>query len=189
MAFLEKFAPDEREMLVSLPYRAGIWVGNSDGGPLPDAADSETAALERVIQQLGRGAFKSAFAHEVMAEMISRRKDWPEWAKNAADVPALCEKAVALVGAKLGAHDLDGYRSNIMSIAVAVAKAFREFDYTESPVVRVWTYIKLSLDQAIGLFTGERFSNDDILNISYAEDMSLATLAKALGIDSELPAK
>lgn len=189
MAFLEKFAPDEREMLVSLPYRAGIWVGKSDGGPAPDAEDSEAAALERIIRQLGRGAFKSAFAHEVMAETLARRQDWPEWAKNAADVPATCEKAVALVGAKLGAHDLDGYRSNIMSIAVSVARAFREFDYTESPVVRAWTYLKLGLDRIIGLFTGERYSHDEILNVSFTEDMSLATLAKALGIDGELPSK
>jgi hypothetical protein len=189
MAFLEKFAPEEREMIVSLPYRAGVWVGKSDGGPAPEAEDSELAALERVIRELGRGTFKSAFAHEVMAETLARRKDWPEWAKNAADVPASCEKAVALVTAKLGPHDLDGYRNNIMRISVAVARAFREFDYTESPVVRAWTYVKLSLDHFIGLFTGERYSNDDILNISYTEDMSLATLARALGMDGELPAK
>jgi hypothetical protein len=183
MAFLEKFSADEKEMLVSLPYRAGLWVSRADDAGAPEAGDKEAVTLEKIIIEKSRGMFESAFAHEVMAEICGRRGDWPRWGDSVDDVPATCEKARTAIAAKLGDHDLDGYRQNIMAIAVAVAEAFREFDFTTPLPARIMTYMKLALDRLIGKLSGQEYESNDILNVSYKEDVALAALAKSLGLD------
>ena len=185
MAFLEQLSAEEKEMLVSLPYRAGLWVSSADKTGSPTAEDTEVATLEKIITDMGHGMFDSAFAHEVMAETFARRSDWKSWASGLETVPDTCAKAVAVIARKLGAHDLDGYRQNIMNIGMAVAEAFREFDLNTPFPVRVFTYAKLALDRLIGKLTGQEFESNDILNVSYDEDVALAKLAKCLGIDAQ----
>jgi hypothetical protein len=185
MAFLEQFSAEEKEMLVSLPYRAGLWVSSADKTGSPGADDTEVATLEKIITDMGRGMFDSAFAHEVMAETFARRGDWKSWAAGLETVPDTCAKAVAVIAGKLGAHDLDGYRQNIMNIGMAVANAFREFDLDTPLPARVCTYAKLALDRLIGKLTGQEYESNDLLNVSYEEDVALAKLAKSLGIDAQ----
>ena len=169
-------------MLVALPYRAGLWVSGADKTGNPAADNKEMATLEKIINGMGHGTFESAFAHEVMAETFTRRNDWKNWATGLESVPDSCEKAVAAIAGKLGAHDLDGYRQNIMNIGMEVANAFREFDSSTPLPVRAWTYAKLALDRLIGALSGQEYESNDILNISYSEDMALAKLAAALGL-------
>ncbi len=185
MAFLEQFSAEEKDMLVSLPYRAGLWVSSADKTGSPDAEDREIATLEKIITDMGKGMFDSAFAHEVMAETFARRGDWKSWTTGLETVPDTCTKAVAVISGKLGDHDLDGYRQNIMNIGMAVAQAFREFDYNTPFPLRAFTYTKLAIDRLIGKLTGQEYESNDILNVSYDEDVALAKLAKSLGIEAQ----
>lgn len=182
MAFLEKFSADERDVLVSLPYRVGVWISRADNTGYPESAGAELAALERIILRKARGMFESAFVHEVMAETCAQKSQWPQWAARAQDVSADCEKAVAVIAAKLSKRDLDAYRRNVMYIAVEVAKAFREFDVQASRFSRAVDSFRRFLDRIAGVAGGAP-EGGDWRRISFEEDVALADLSKALGMD------
>ena len=185
MAFLEKFLAEEKAMLVSLPYRVGIWISIIDRSGGAESSGAEIAALEKIIDQKAQGMFESAFVHEVMVETCTHRSDWPQWAGRAQDVPADSEKAVAIIAAKLPPHDLDAYRQNVMYIAVEVAKAFREFDAQVPFLSRAFDLIRMFLDKLTGATRGGAHEFANLKNISYEEDVALARLSKALGLSSD----
>lgn len=180
MAFLEKFSDAERELIVSLPYRVGMWVSLADGIGGGQADIREAEALKNILAEHASGMFDTAFVHEVIAETYTRQKDWPKWRENLETVPADCTKAVQVVSKKLVQRDVDAFRENLMKIGTQIAHAFREFDEDAAFFVRLGTGIKLKIDKLIGLVRGEKYESESLLNISYAEDMALAELAKAL---------
>lgn len=181
MAFLEQFSEEERELIVSLPYRAGLWVSSVDdtGGPKADFA--ELHELESIISEKARGMFESAFVHEVMAETCTRQADWKQWAEGADSLLDDCAKATKLIGDKLVEKDLDAYRMNIMAIGLSVAKAFRELDEGASIFVKLHTQIQLFIEAIIRIIKRDKsFDTESALNISFEEDEALSKLSKAL---------
>ncbi len=180
MAFLEKFAPDERELLVSLPYRAGLWISVSDQTGGIHADDKEANALGEIIREKASGMFESAFVHEVMADVCDRRSGWNSWTNDLDKVPDECGRVVELISKKLSSRDLDSYRHNIMAIAIEVARAFREFDKNTPLFSRLWTKLRIWLDKVVGVTKGVTYESEDLLNVSFEEDLALAKLSDAL---------
>lgn len=185
MAFLEEFAEDEQALLVSLPYRAGVWVSQADNEGGKRAEHAELEALKKIIHQKSSGMFESAFVHEVMVETVTREEQWKSWAEDTDNIEIDCIKAAQLLGRKMSLRDQDAYRQNVMFIATEVARAFREFGRKDPLPVVLWTLVKIQMDKLVGLFTGQRYESADLLNISYEEDIVLAKLSKALrvGVD------
>jgi len=190
MAFLEKFSEDEKTLLVSLPYRAGLWLGSVDDSGGPTADFKELTELEKIVDEKSRGMFESAFVHEVMVETNGRQDQWREWAKSIDTTLDDCTKAVALIDGKLSGKDIDAYRANIMAIGLSVAKAFREFDDGASLPVKLMLQIRLFWEGCLRILSRGKSREHDhdiksIYNISYEEDVALAKLSKALhpGLD------
>lgn len=180
MAFLEELSKEEQMLLVSLPYRAGIWVSRADDDGGLSSRHAEQEALERIIRKKSAGMFESAFVHEIMVETFDRKDDWKKWAEDIDDIETDCIKAAQILAKKMSRHDQDAYRQNVMHIATEVAKAFREFGQKEALPVKIWAFIRIRIDKIIGLFTGQRYESETLLNISYEEDIVLAKLSKAL---------
>ncbi|MBU0859800.1 MAG: hypothetical protein KJ667_07665 [Alphaproteobacteria bacterium] len=183
MAFLEQFSGPEKALLVALPYRAGLWVSQSDatGGKTADA--QELQALSRIIEAKARGMFRSAFVHEVMAETYGRRTEWKQWADGVERVPDECRHAMVLLEKKLIERDILAYRQTVMTIADDVARAFREHDENVGMGGRLLTMAGIMIDKLIGVFRGEEYESTALLNISEKEDLALGTLAAALRMD------
>jgi hypothetical protein len=182
MTFLDKFSRHEQEMLISLPYRAGVWITYADGAQQHVATERETAALNEIIIEKGRSIFESAFVYEVMAEICRRREDWKYWSLNVEAVPADCATACKIITAKLGPHDLNVYRETVMDIATTVAHAFREFDSDAPLSLRISTYTKLIAHGLIALFRTGKIESSEFLNISYDEHVALTRLSDSLGL-------
>lgn len=180
MAFLEQFSAAEKSLIVALPYRAGLWVSQSDqtGGRRADALEHQ--ALGRIIEGRVKGGFKSTFVHEVMKEVFARRGDWAGWASVLDRVPDECREAVALLQPRLMATDMTAYRHGIMSIARDVAMAYREHDESVSTMARLMTDLRIGTDKLIGMIRGEAYMSEALLNISEKEDMALGALAAGL---------
>ena len=178
MAFLEQFSAAEQALLISLPYRVGLWLSQSDtsGGAVADAR--ERAALARIIAGHARGNFNSPFVHEVMKACYEQRADWPRWRDNVDRVPGECQQAVAALEGRLNGRDLIAYRQTIMTIAAAIAKAFREAP--EGRGGMLGQYLRIAVDSLIGLIRREKYVSAELLNISVKEDVALGTLAEAL---------
>lgn len=185
MAFLEKFSAAERALLVSLPYRAGVWISRIDRSGGSDASDMEMHALERIIDKKAASMFESAFVHEVMVELCAHKSEWPQWSGSNADVAADCRAAVKIIREKLTPHDVEGYCRNILFIGVEVAKAFREFDLNAPLSVRLGALMNSLMDKLSGLAHGPEHDSGSLLNISYEEDVALSGLSRALGIGDE----
>ena len=51
MSYLQEFTDDQRELLISLPYRTGRMVSESDAGGGDESAESEMQVLEGYLPQ------------------------------------------------------------------------------------------------------------------------------------------
>ncbi len=187
MAFLEQFSEQERDLIVSIPYRAGVWVSSVDdtGGAAADAEELEK--LEEIIAEKARGMFESAFVHEVIAETFSRKGDWKRWAEQLDSLLADSTHAVELVSGKLSERDVDAYRANILNIGVSVAKAFREFDVDAPFFVKIGSNLRLLGEALMRVIKRDKsYDTASELNISLAEDIALTKLSNALhpGLDA-----
>lgn len=181
MAYLDQFSADERSLLVSLPYRTGLWVSSCDstGGHIADTQELE--ALEKTIQALAQGMFESALVHEIMSESFLRRAAWPEWAKNYSTLPENCKRAIGIMTThKIPARDIDAYRHILMQIGLDVARAFREVHTNEPMLHKITRGVGIAIDRFFGALQGDSRASEDLLNISYEEDLALNTLAQSL---------
>ena len=181
MAFLEQFEDEDKKLIVSLPYRVGVWVGSVDEVGGAKANFEEISALERIITEQSKGMFESAFVHEVMSETFACQDNWKAWSENLDNVPTECTQAVEKIASKLAEKDVDAYRANVMGIGLEVAKAFREFDAEETFFVKLVIKFKLFVQAMARIITRDRsFDQVSALNISYEEDMALTKLSEAL---------
>lgn len=180
MAFLKDFTREERDLLASLPYRVGLWVSMSDHTGGSESNEQEIAALEKTITRIAQGMFESAFVHEIMADTFLRREEWPVWSADLKNVPGDCVTAIKFLQGRLPVRDIDAYRHILMQIGLEVARAFREYDRSEPLMYRLTRWLSIGVDRLFGIMQGEKYVSEDLLNISYEEDLALNELAKAL---------
>ncbi len=179
MAFLEAFSEDEKTLLVSLPYKAGVWISQSDQKGAGTAQAHELKTIEAVIKGLSEGMFRSAFVHEVMSETHLRHGDWPSWAAQTDQILDEARRAVAAVKTKAMPPDAEAYVQMVMTIAYETAYAFREFDRSASIPIKIWVWLCLMWEGFIR--TGNKdYRVESVANISLAEDEAIAHLAAAL---------
>lgn len=185
MGFLKDFSRDERDLVISLPYRVGLWVSSSDATGGTDSNLQEEVALEKAINSIAQGMFESAFVHEIMAETFLRREDWRSWSVNVKNVPQDCVEAVKVLQRRIPQRDVDAYRHILMQVGLEVARAFREYDQSAPLITRILRGISIGVDRIFGIMHGEKYVSEDLLNISYEEDLALHELAKALRGDTD----
>lgn len=183
MTFLEGLTDSEKTLLVSLPYRAGLWVCMADDKGQGVGRTHELRKLERVIGRLSEGMFASAFVHEVIMVTHSRRDEWPSWSLQTGTVPEEARQTVDLIKRKMMPQDAEAYVQTIMMIAYETAYAFREFDRSASLPIRLWVGLQLLWEAFIR--TGNKdYRLESLANISLAEDEAIAVLAQALSLES-----
>ena len=180
MGFLKDFSRDERDTLISLPYRVGLWVSSSDSTGGTDSNLQEEVALEKAINSIAQGMFESAFVHEIMSETFLQRQEWRRWSANVQSVPQDCLGAIRILQSRVPQRDIDAYRHILMQVGLEVARAFREYDQDAPLLTRIIRGISIGVDRVFGIMHGEKYVSEDLLNISYEEDLALNELAKAL---------
>lgn len=195
MGLLAKFSDRDQELLVALPYRAGLWLSRCDdtGGAKSD--ETEINALRSIIISFSEDFLKSEFVEEIMRETVNRRDRWPEWEKNTDGVPDECTKAVEMVAAQLEEKDTTAFKRNLMQIAMTVALAYREFEEGLPLMDKLKIYTRYYRQRLLASIKGEQIlSLDEYLNISRAEHAALSQLSAALrmeyreGLPPQVPA-
>lgn len=188
MAYLEHFNGHDLDLLVALPYRAGLFVSNSDSQGENKADAEELKVLHDLIEAQAKGMYESAFVHEVMVETFARRADWRNWGEHLDTVPGECRNTVLMLShvvpsGKIQQRDIDAFKGILLQIGLDVAKAYREYDRNESWTARFYRRLGIMVDGLLGIVRGEHYSSSELLNISYEEDIALNTLAEALRAD------
>ena len=64
MSYLERFAPKQRELIVSLPYRVGLWISESDTSGGDEADEAERNALHLMMTGYAEDFLKSEVVEE-----------------------------------------------------------------------------------------------------------------------------
>lgn len=127
MTSLAHFSASEAELLISLPYRAGLLVSHADDedGEIDDRR--EMAALAACLKAAADLRKDSPFTAEVMKETLRLRFEWPRWAEKALNVYDDSALAVSLLKSKAGESTARAYGAGVMEVATAVARAYGEF--------------------------------------------------------------
>ena len=183
MSYLEHFTDDQRELLISLPYRAGLWMSESDESGGDESQEAELITLESLIIGYAEDFLKSEFVEELMRQTLAAKERWGEWGNELDNVPQECQSALERMEPK----DVLSFKQALIEIATAVAMAFREFDEEEQPVVeKVRLYSQYYWNCFLARVKKQQPPNlDAILNISRAEQEVLEKLSQALEIDLE----
>lgn len=179
MAFLEQFSEDERELIVSLPYRAGLWLSVSDDDGGTEADYEELHALEDIIERKAAGATYSAVVREVMLQAMDWQGRWKDWSEKLGTVEQDCAAATKLLATKLSEQDVEHYRKAVLSVAREVAEAFREVDLDASFTFKLSLKMHLMFDRFMALF-GKGQEVARMVNISDDEKRALEKLEVAL---------
>lgn len=184
MPHLEKFSEDQKELLVSLPYRVGMWVSESDQGGGSGSAHEETVALEGIITGYAEDFLKSEFVEDVMKQTLAHKARWGEWTNGLDAVPLECRRAVDILNERLESGHALSFRQSLMDIATTVAAAYCEFDDKGASSRRIGAYIRYYW----AVFKAEMKKEQPpslahVLNISMAEREVLKDLAHSLGLD------
>lgn len=187
MSGLDDFTPEQRDLLVSLPYRAGLWVSESDDDGGGESQEAELKTLESLIVGYAEDFLKSEFVEMLMKHTLAHKEKWPEWSENLEAVPEECRQAVEILQESMDSKHVLAFRQNLMEIARAVALAYREFDEETDPLgERLSMYSRYYWDVFMARLKKQAPpALDDVLNISKAERAVLKQLSEALQVDIE----
>lgn len=183
MSFLENLTPDQRSMLVTLPYRVGLYVSQSDVAGGEEADERELLTLSNILGAYAGEVFVSETVQHIIRVTLEQKDDWPHWRAEIGNVEGDCRRAVDVLSGFVDEKEVSAFKQYLMEVAEAVALAFRE-------VQDLSFFARLRLK---GLYyrnkwQAKRFSMsyksfDEFLNISADERKALEGLAQALDIN------
>lgn len=163
-------------LIISLPYRVGIWMSNIDDEAGDTDDKKENKAIEHVIKSFSQKIEKFPFISAVLRETLEHKGQWPNWAAESDfDAPSACEKAISILEGNATAQALKNYKRILMKIASDTAGAYGEFGEFEEE-----TSVSRPALEKIRTALGIQKKNDSFMNISIVEDEALKQLAMAL---------
>lgn len=182
MSFLDELPQDQRELIISLPYRVGIWISHSDdtGGEM--ASSEEKQALAALIEGFTRDVFGSEVVQYVMMETMANKEKWEGWARDYKSVAADCQQAIDILNTVVEEKEVSAFKQRLYEIAEAVALAFREYD-TLSFSTKMRVYVNYYREKMAAAKRKHIFKTlDQYLNISLKERKALKNLAHTLAL-------
>ncbi|MBL4589680.1 MAG: hypothetical protein JKY11_06360 [Alphaproteobacteria bacterium] len=173
----------EKELIVRLPYRVGVWISESDDLGGEDADLIEQQALIVIITAYVEDFCKTEFVQRVMEQTVAHKAEWSSWHENIDTVPDECRKVMHFLSGKIPDKEIMAFRANLTEIGYSVAMAYREFDDEASFTIRIQTYLRLWLERVSALIKGDVVqSQDEFLNISASERIALERLSEVLAL-------
>ncbi|PCK00503.1 MAG: hypothetical protein COA45_01605 [Zetaproteobacteria bacterium] len=181
MSFLDQLSVDQRTLLVSLPYRVGLFVSQSDntGGDHSDAAEME--ALTNIITGYSQEVFGAETVQYVISETVSRRDEWGKWSDDLEAIEGECYKAIDILSDHVDVKEVSAFKNHLIEIGESVALAFREYG-KETPLmdkIRVFLFYMKGKRHAAKF--GLPYKDwEQFINISLDERKALHRIASAL---------
>lgn len=181
MIALERFTNEQKQLIISLPYRTGLWISRSDDSGGDEAGQKELTALENILHGFSEQVFGSELLQNIMAETVNRKAEWQDWGENLDHFPAQCEQALDILRSYVNEKDVNAYAMRLIEIGEAVALAFREYEESSKldHAMMFLSYIIMKMKASLHKTPSKSF--DQYLSISSSERKALAHLASALG--------
>lgn len=169
---------EEKNMIIRLPFRVGMWVSTSDqvGGEQSDEIERNT--LYQMLFAYREDFCKSEFVEDLLSRTVAKSEYWPKWEQSLKTVPKECRIAVMLMRDNgVDEKSITSYTRALVDFAEGVAMAFNESEQAGAP-----NLLGKILKNLGSLFGGEDNSGYHS-SISAAERRALKTLNKALLIE------
>jgi hypothetical protein len=175
---LNIFTDEQRTLLVSLPFKAGICISHADDIEGEDDDVQERKALEICLREIVKSYEGEAFVSGIVEETLRRRDEWAAWSEKSWSTPEEARKVAAFLHGTVPKKLFFSYGKMITEIASAVARAFGEYGSFDDNDAREGFFAKI-----IGGF--RIMSGDDPghpMNVSASEDEMIAALATAFRV-------
>lgn len=173
------YTEEERELLISLPYRVGFWMHEADDAAGDEDDRKEMEAIDRSLRSMV-GLYQSVpLIPQICRETLSRNDSWPAWQEQSLDILPECERVKTLLRAKATKKELMTYCTMLKAIATAVAQAAGEYDVIEYRHEGNNFFERL-IGRLMGTISSTRREEELAANISASEDAALMKLSAAL---------
>lgn len=130
MANLSSFSKEERELIVSVPYRVGAWISNADDNENSKMDNKrERQALELTISRLAKSHRKMPFAAAVMADVQTHKGMWDSWGTKISEQEVLqdTQKAINICRSHgMQSPQIKEYKQAVWHVGLVVAQAYGE---------------------------------------------------------------
>lgn len=123
---IAQLSKQDELILMSLPYRVGLYVSFSDTSGGFEAQEQEMQTLSNILREFAEDFCKSEFTQKVLMESLKQRSQWPSWSNNMEHVPEEARHITDLLEAHFDARGLRAFKEVMIDIAMAVAMAFQE---------------------------------------------------------------
>tara|TARA_B100000780_G_scaffold254408_1_gene202508 strand:+ start:650 stop:1210 length:561 start_codon:yes stop_codon:yes gene_type:complete len=184
MAHLSRLSENHALAVISLPYKAGLWVSHADDIEGEADDENEMKALERGIPALAEVHKDSAFIQAVASEIMRMKDNWSQWEEECFHIVKQAPDVMQVVQAEFGTAEARHYRRFVLELGKMVAQAHSElsaFDAMETDKKEGF------LSAMIGKFVGgvATMAENDAghpANISPSEKSALSQLSAALKV-------
>ncbi len=168
-----------------MPYRVGLWISKADLGGGEKSAEEESKALAHLINITAGNFCQSAFVMELMEKTLDDKRDKTSWTHDPEEVASDARKSVELLERVAHPEDILNYKTAIMEVALAVARAYNESIDDLSLGEKLNAFGRIWIDRAVRKLRGEENmeSAAEDINISNDEQKALEKLADALKVD------
>lgn len=181
MTHLSEFSGQESELLMSLPYKVGMYISYADDedGEHDDVAEQK--ALKHCLKAIIPLYDEKPFVQDILKKSMSFQSEWERWGTQAFHAPREAEKAITLLRSKASLNELKSFRAALMEIATTVAQAHGEFSSFDEEEQE--SGFSALVGKIVGGFSGLSKDDDNHpMNISASEDSAIQTLKEALTI-------
>ena len=111
---------EQKEALIRLPFRVGVWISSSDSSGGAESEARELRALETVIASYAEEYLKSEFVQKLMEKTFAGKAGWSGWTQGIETVPEDCARLMSSLETLLPVRELDAFRENLVDIAVGI---------------------------------------------------------------------
>ncbi len=126
MGNLSTFVPEDRDFLVGVFYKVGVWISHIDDDGEDNADSEEEKVLMRVFDRLSKKYKTTPLISQLTAEAGRQTSNHARWMGDSEEAVAHAVKGAEMIKAQMGIEDLKAYRMALQETGRSVATAFRE---------------------------------------------------------------
>ena len=181
MAYLDHFNAEQRDLLIKLPYRAGLWISASDTTGGDESDEAERQALAGIVRGFTEDFLKSEFVEEVMRATVQHIEHWDQWNGQVESIPDEVRRGIEIAALYIDYRQIYAFKQSLNDIAMTVAMAYRELGEGTPFAAQMRIYSKYWLECARSYMKKTQPPiMDQYLNISADEHKALDRLNGAL---------
>ncbi len=181
MNFLDQLNTEQRDLLVALPYRVGLFVSQSDETGGDDSDEAEMEALDNIITGYAQEIFCAETVQYVISETVKRKSEWDAWSHNLEAIGGECHKALDILYDTVDEKEVNAFKNHLLEIGESVALAFREYGDSTSMADKIKMRLIFHREKKQAEKAGIIYKNwEQFINISLDERKALRSVATAL---------